>query len=215
MARTPIDKNSRSPFIKQLYNTVDAASRKTVFLDRDGTINKNINYITNIQQLHFLPGVLDGIKIFNKHNVVVIVITNQPVIARGLATPKDIARLHDAMIDKLANKGAYIDAIYFCPHHPEKHHPDISRYALQYRIECECRKPKLAMLKEAVKDFNINLSSAYFIGDSSTDIKAGEGLGIKTLLLKTGFKGEDKKYLVEPDYISDNFRDAVDRVINY
>lgn len=202
-------------FIRQVYKKEDASFRKTVFLDRDGIINREVNYLSRLEQFSFLPGVLDGIKKFNNHSVVVIVITNQPVVARGLATIKDVKLINDTLVTMLNKKNAYINAVYFCPHHPERNHPDIPPQALKYRIKCQCRKPKLAMFKAAIKDFNINLQSAYLVGDRTIEIEAGKKLGIPTILVETGFGGRDNKYPIKSDYISIDFSHAVDIIVNH
>lgn len=200
-------------FTKQVYYKTNAVSRKTVFLDRDGILVEEVNYLSAPQQLHILPGVSEGIKKLNKANVVIIVITNQPVIARGLASIKDVKSINETLVSILNKKHAFINAFYFCPHHPERNHPDIPPRAMKYRIKCECRKPKLAMFRKAIKDFNINLKAAYLVGDRTTDIKAGKSLGIPTILVKTGYGGRDNTYPVSPDYISNNFGQATDIII--
>lgn len=172
-------------FVKKIYKKEDALSRKTVFLDRDGTLIKQTNYLSDPSQIHLLPKVTEGIKKLNSHNIIVIIVTNQPVIARGLATIDKVKLINNTLIEMLNKRKAYINAIYFCPHHPERHHSDIPPKAMKYRIDCDCRKPKIAMLKKAVSDFNINLEKAFIIGDNSRDIKAGENLGIKTIPMET------------------------------
>lgn len=216
MGRASVEKHviSMDQFIKQIYEKANASSRKTVFLDRDGILNKEVNYLFSPRQVHFLPGVSDGIKKLNNYNIVVIVVTNQPVVARGLASIKDVKQINNFLVNLLNKEHAYINAVYFCPHHPERDHPDIPLYAMKYRIECECRKPKVAMLRKAIEDFNINLKSAYIVGDRTADIKAGENLGIKTILIKTGYEGRDNKYPIMPDYVSKDFSHAVDIIIN-
>ncbi len=201
-------------FISQVYKKIDASSKKTVFVDRDGTINKEVHYLANPNQLKIIPGVIDGIKKLNKYDIAVIVISNQPVIARGLATLEDVRLINDTLVNLLDKEGAYINAIYFCPHHPERNHPDIPVHAMKYRIECECRKPKLAMFKKAIKDFNINLKSSFVVGDRTEDIKAGEDLGIQTILVETGFGGKDNKYPILPNYKCGNLLNAADIIIN-
>ncbi len=200
-------------FIKQIYKKKAASSRKTVFLDRDGVLIQKVNYLSSPKQVRLIPGVSEGIKKLNNHNIIIIVVTNQPVIARGLATIKDVKLINDTLVNLLNEKGAYINAVYFCPHHPERNHPDIPVYAMRYRIECECRKPKLAMIRCAIEDFNINLETAFLVGDRTADIKAGENLGIPTILMKTGFAGLDNTYPISPDYIANNFGLAADIII--
>lgn len=200
-----------SNFVRQIYKKEDAFSRKTVFLDRDGTIlNNKVEYLSDPSQIHLLPGVAEGIKRLNSDNIVVIVVTNQPVIARGLATIKDVKLISNTLVKMLNKKHAYLNAIYFCPHHPERHHPDIPKSAMKYRAKCECRKPKLAMFRKAIEDFNINLEAAFLVGDRASDIKTGENLGITTILVKTGYGSQDKSYPVKPGYVVSDFSHVVD-----
>lgn len=197
-----------SYFVKQIYKKEDAFIRKTVFLDRDGTLIKSkAEYISDPSQVHLLPKVAEGIKRLNSYNTVLIVVTNQPVIARGLATIKDVKLINDTLIAMFNKKHAYINAMYFCPHHPETNHPDIPPIAMKYRIECECRKPKLGMLNKAVEDFNINLEKAFIVGDNTRDIKAGENLGLTTILVRTS---AENNYPIRPDYVAFDFSHAVD-----
>ncbi len=205
-------------FIKQIYKRSLKTSykkegiylRKTVFLDRDGVLINNVDYLSDPSQIHLLPEVVEGIKRLNAENAVLVVVTNQPVIARGLATIKDVQLINDTLVTMLNNKQAYINAIYSCPHHPERNHADIPQYAMKYRIECECRKPGTAMLKKAVEDYNISLKEAFIIGDSTRDIKAGESLGITTILVKKDHQEEYNNYPIRPDYVVSNFSKAVD-----
>lgn len=199
-----------SYFFKQIYRKEDALSRKTVFLDRDGVLINKVDYLSNPSQIHLLPKVAEGIKRLNAANAVLIVVTNQPVVARGLATIKDVKLINDTLVATLNKKHAYINAIYFCPHHPESHHPDIPPSAVKFRVKCQCRKPKIAMLKKAVRDFNINLEKTFIIGDSLSDIKAGKNLGIITILSKTGHSEKDKNDTASPDYVASDFSEAVD-----
>lgn len=198
-----------SYFGQQIYRREDASLKKTVFLDRDRTLIKQINYLSEPSQIHLLPKVAQGLKRLNADNTVLIVVTNQPVIARGLATVRDVELINNILITMLNKKHAYINAVYFCPHHPETHHPDIPPCAMKYRIECECRKPKLAMLRKAVEDFNINLENSFIVGDATRDIKTGENLGIRTILMKTGY-ASDNAYTIKPDYVVSDFSHAVD-----
>lgn len=200
-----------SNFVKQIYKKEDASLRKTVFLDRDGTlINNKVEYISDPSQVHLLPKVAKGIRKLNVNKIVLIVVTNQPVIARGLATIKDVKLINNALIKTLNKKQAYINAIYFCPHHPERHHPDIPRSAMKYRIDCDCRKPKLAMLKKAVKDFNINLEKTFIVGDRDSDVIAGKRLGVATIFIQKDYKNSVNSYSIKPDYVVSDFSQGVD-----
>ena len=154
--------------------------QKAVFLDRDGTINKYVGFLRNIDEFELIDGVADAIKKINSVGYLVIVVTNQPVIARGEMTFDELDMIHNKMETLLGKKGAYLDAIYFCPHHPDKGY-DGERPEL--KIECNCRKPRPGMLLKAAKDFNIDLSKSWMVGDSQNDISAGIGAGCKTAFI--------------------------------
>ena len=157
-----------------------ANMRPCVFLDRDGTINKEVNLLSDPSQMELLPGAAEAIRMINKSGYLAIVVTNQPQIARNLCNFADLRRIHDRLETLLGEKGAYLDAIYFCPHHPDKGYPEERP---EYKIECSCRKPKPGMLLKAAEDFNIDLSASYMIGDSPRDVGAGEAAGVKKAVL--------------------------------
>ena len=150
--------------------------QKAIFLDRDGTINKMVGFITKPEQFELLPGVAKAIKAINKSGYLAIVITNQPVIARGDCTFEQLQTIHNKMETELGKEGAFVDAIYVCPHHTDK---GFSGERPEYKCDCDCRKPKPGLLLQAAKDFNIDLSQSYMIGDSDGDVKAGENAGVK------------------------------------
>lgn len=154
--------------------------QKAIFLDRDGVINKYIGFLRNIDDFELIEGVSDAIKKINKSGYLAIVITNQPVIARGEVTISQLNEIHNKMETLLGQQGAYLDGLYYCPHHPDRgYEGEVS----EFKIDCECRKPKPGMLFKAAKDFNINLSQSWMIGDSDNDIKAGIAAGCKTALI--------------------------------
>ena len=150
--------------------------QKAIFLDRDGTINKMVGFITKPEQFELLPGVAKAIKAINKSGYLAIVITNQPVIARGDCTFEQLQTIHNKMETELGKEGAFVDAIYVCPHHTDK---GFSGERPEYKCDCDCRKPKPGLLLQAAKDFNIDLSQSYMIGDSGRDVKAGKNAGVK------------------------------------
>ncbi len=150
--------------------------QKAIFLDRDGTINKSNGFITKPEQFELLPDVSEAIKKINKSGYLAIVITNQPVIARGDCTFEELDLIHAKMETELGKNGAFIDGLYFCPHHTDKGFPGERP---EYKCDCECRKPKAGLFIQAAKDFNIDLSQSYMIGDSENDVKAGENAGCK------------------------------------
>ncbi len=174
--------------------------QKAVFLDRDGTINKYVGFLRNPDEFELLPGVANAIKDINSSGYLAIVVTNQPVIARGEVTYKQLQDIHNKMETLLGLEGAYLDSIYFCPHHP---HKGFIGEILELKIECDCRKPKPGMLLKAADDFNIDLSSSWMIGDSEIDVKAGKAAGCRTALIGT------------TDYLQDVTVCSLEEFVNY
>lgn len=162
--------------------------QKTVFLDRDGTINKYVGFLRNINDFELLPGVAEAIRKMNASGYLAIVVTNQPVIARGEVSFEELTEIHNKMETLLGAEGAYIDAIYYCPHHP---HKGYEGEVPELKIECDCRKPKPGMLLKAAEDFNIDLSRSWMLGDGENDIKAGKAAGCRTALIGNGEYGQD------------------------
>src|SRR3989344_7020513 len=169
-----------------------------VFLDRDGVVNEEVNLLTKPEQIKLIDGVAEGIKLLNKNEILTIIVTNQPVVARNLITEEQLKRINEELLNQLKKRGAHIDALYYCPHHPEKNHLEANN--LRYRKECECRKPKTGMIKKATKRFKINTNDSYVIGDQTVDIQLGKNAGSKTILVETGYGGRDNKYDVVADY---------------
>ena len=162
--------------------------QRAIFLDRDGTINKYVGFLRNIDEFELLTGVSEAIKRINESGYLAIVVTNQPVIARGEVTVPELQMIHNKMETLLGAEGAYLDAIYYCPHHP---HRGYLGEVEALKIECECRKPKPGMLLKAVEDFNIDLSQSWMIGDGENDVKAGKAVGCRTALIGTESYDQD------------------------
>lgn len=154
--------------------------QKAIFLDRDGTINKYVGFLRNIDDFELLPSVADAIKQINNSGYLAIVVTNQPVIARGEVTRKELQEIHNKMETLLGEEGAYLDAIYYCPHHP---HKGYDGEVPELKIDCDCRKPKPGMLLKAAQDFNVDLSQSWMVGDGENDVKAGKAAGTHTALI--------------------------------
>ncbi len=163
--------------------------QKAIFLDRDGTINKYIGFLRNIDDFELLPGVADAVRKINESEYLAIVVTNQPVIARGEVTVQELQLIHNKMETLLGAEGAYLDAIYYCPHHP---HKGYEGEIPELKIDCECRKPKPGMLHKAAEDFNIDLNQSWIVGDSENDIKAGKAAGCKAALIGSMDFRQDK-----------------------
>ena len=160
--------------------------QKAVFLDRDGTINKYVGFLRNIDDFELIDGVTKAIKKINQSGYLAIVVTNQPVIARGEVTWEEVNEIHKKMATLLGKDGAYVDAIYICPHHPDK---GFEGERPEYKIDCDCRKPKPGLLLQAAKDFNIDLSQSIMIGDSNRDVEAGEAAGCKAVKVEQNIPG--------------------------
>lgn len=165
---------------------------KAVFLDRDGTIARDVPYCSRPEDFELLPGVAEGIKELNKHGFKVVVITNQSGIARGYFTEEMLARIHDKMLKELAQQGAQVDAIYYCPHHPDDN--------------CDCRKPKPEMVFEAARDLDIDLSQSYVIGDNEMDMELARRAGCRGAV-KLGEHPENNSFTVK------TFKQAVNKIL--
>ena len=163
--------------------------QKAIFLDRDGTINKYVGFLKHIEDFELIDGVAEAIKKINNSGYLAIVITNQPVIARGEVTIQELELIHQKMETELGKAGAYIDGLYYCPHHP---HKGYKGEIPELKIDCDCRKPKPGMILQALKELNIDQSQSWMIGDGENDIKAGIAAGCRTLLIGQEDFGQDK-----------------------
>lgn len=180
--------------------------QKCIFVDRDGTLNRYVGLLADAEVLELEEQVPDAVKLAHKKGYLVIVITNQPVIARNLCSLKELEQIHNRLEVLLGEQGAYVDAIKFCPHHPDKGYPE---ERTEYKIPCHCRKPEIGLIEEAAAEFHIDLSNSYMIGDTTTDIRTGKNAGLKTVLVQTGVAGRDGKYSDKPDQIARNLLEAV------
>ena len=163
--------------------------QKAIFLDRDGTINKYVGFLRNIDEFELENGVVEAIKLINKSGYLAIVVTNQPVIARGEVSIAELQTIHNKMETLLGLEGAYLDGIYFCPHHP---HKGYEGERPEYKIDCQCRKPKPGMLLKAAEDFNIDLSKSWMIGDGENDVGCGKNAGCRTAAINCDFGADIK-----------------------
>lgn len=152
--------------------------QKAIFLDRDGTINKYVGFLRSIDDFELLPDAAEAIRLINESGYLAVIVTNQPVIARGEVTLAELDEIHKKMETLLGAKGAYLDAIYFCPHHP---HSGFAGEIKALKIDCDCRKPKPGMLRRAAMDLNIDLASSFMIGDGENDVLAGKNAGCRSL----------------------------------
>ena len=154
--------------------------QKAIFLDRDGTINRYVGFLRKKEQFELLPGVAEAIRKINASGYLCIVVTNQPVIARGEVTVPELEEIHRKMETLLGLEGAYLDGLYYCPHHP---HKGYAGEVPELKIDCSCRKPKPGMLLQAAKDYNIDLSRSWMVGDGENDVLAGRNAGCRTALI--------------------------------
>ena len=173
--------------------------QKAIFLDRDGTLNKYVGFLRDINELELLDGVTDAVKEINASGYLAVVVTNQPVIARGEVTVPELNGIHNKLETLLGNEGAYIDGLYYCPHHPDK---GFEGEIPELKFECSCRKPKPGMLIKASEDLNIDLKASWMIGDGKNDVEAGRNAGCRTIYIGTDGS-------VESDFRADTLKDAV------
>jgi D-glycero-D-manno-heptose 1,7-bisphosphate phosphatase len=183
-------------------------TNRAVFLDRDGVITPEPpHYAHELKQLAFIPKSADAVRLLNENGFLVIIVSNQAGIARGYYQEEDAALFNQAMREKLAEEGAHIDAIYYCPHHPEA---TVGRY----RVDCDCRKPKPGMLIRAERELNIDLKQSFLVGDKLSDIEAGKRAGCKTIMVKTGHGNDELKSSdVDCNYIAYNLYNAVEHIL--
>lgn len=183
--------------------------QKAIFLDRDGTINKKNGLVYLEDQFELEDCAVEAIRKINRSGYLAIVITNQPVVARGLCQVEDVERIHMKMETLLGREGVYLDAVKYCPHHPDKGYPEENP---AYKIPCHCRKPDIGMIEECARQFNIDLSQSWMVGDTTIDIQTGVNAGVRTALVLTGDAGKDNKYTVTPDLVCADLSEAVDAI---
>lgn len=181
-----------------------------VFLDRDGVINEEVGYIDSLDKLKIISCAYEAIKLINQSGMQVVIVSNQAGVAKGIFTEDFVQTTHDYLQRILSRQGAYINSIYYCPHHPTEGEKP-------YQQVCECRKPAPGMLLRAAQDLNIDLKRSYMIGDRFRDIEAAKKAGVQGILVKTGYgqgllrdDGPDKETPDrQPDYIAADILEAV------
>tara|TARA_Y100000389_G_scaffold166278_1_gene170905 strand:- start:5863 stop:7170 length:1308 start_codon:yes stop_codon:yes gene_type:complete len=203
-----IKKDIKFGIVKSLKKKTKKAA---IFIDRDGTINKEVNHLNNHKQLKLIKSSAKAISKINKSGKLAIVITNQPAISRGNLNLNDLKVIHNKMETLLGKNGAYVDRIYYCPHHPDK---GFVGEIKKLKIKCNCRKPNIGMIKNAKKDLNIDFKNSWVVGDSTRDILAAKRAGMRSILVKTGYAGKDKIYKVNPDFTTKDLNEAVDLILN-
>jgi histidinol-phosphate phosphatase family protein len=178
-------------------------SNRAVFLDRDGVINEEVNYLSRPEDFQLLPRAAAAIRLLRKHGWRVIVVTNQSGVTRGYYTDADVAAIHERMRRDLARAQTQLDAVYFCPHHPDD--------------DCDCRKPRTLLFERAATDFDLDLAASYFVGDKLTDLLPGKALGGHTILVLTGYghqeQGLARQQGFQPDHVADDLYSAAQWII--
>lgn len=187
-----------------------ATPQRAIFLDRDGTLNADTDCLRRADELELLPGVAEAVHELNQAGWRTVVVTNQPVIAKGFCDEVELQRIHNKLESLLGRGHAFLDRIYFCPHHPEK---GFAGERADLKIDCDCRKPKTGMIKKAVADLNIDLKQSWFIGDTTTDVQTAKNAGLKSILVRTGAGGRDGKFSATPDFVFDTLAEAVDFIV--
>jgi len=173
-------------------------TKRAVFLDRDGTMAKDVHYCRRPEDFRLFPNTAKAIKLLSEHGFKVIVITNQSGIARGYFTEEALTQIHEKMKTELAKEGAWIDGIYYCPHHPDDN--------------CNCRKPKPKLVLQAAKEHDIDLKHSFVVGDLSLDIDMGKAVGCKTILL---LDSPQEDMNISPDYIASDLLEATQYVLQW
>ncbi|MFZ2154967.1 MAG: HAD-IIIA family hydrolase, partial [Bradyrhizobium sp.] len=181
-----------------------------VFIDRDGTINREVDHLRDPDQFELLPGVESAIKRLNASEYRCCVVTNQPVVARGECSPEGLRQIHNKMETLLGRQGAFVDRIYYCPHHPHRGFPG---ERAELKIDCNCRKPKTGMIDRAAQEFNIARERSWLIGDATVEIETARRAGLKSVLVETGYAGLDYRAWATPDAIVPDLAAAVSFIL--
>ena len=184
--------------------------QRAVFLDRDGTLIPDRDCLRAAEQLELLPDVAEAVRRFNHNGWRVIVVTNQPVIAKGWCSESELQRIHNKLETLLGQQHAFLDRIYFCPHHPEA---GFEGERKDLKIRCDCRKPAPGMIQRAGTDLNLDLAQSWLIGDTTTDVQTARNAGLKSILVRTGCAGADAKFAATPDFTFDNLNAAADYIL--
>jgi len=183
--------------------------QRAIFLDRDGVINIDTDLIKTPEELELYPFASSSIREINNSDYLAIVITNQSAVARNLCTEAELRIIHNKLDTLLGEGHSKLDALYYCPHHPHGGFPEENP---AYKVDCHCRKPKPGMLIDAARDFNLDLSQSWFIGDSERDVLAGRAAGVKTIGVRTGHAMIGSS--IQPDFMLDDLKEAVGFILN-
>lgn len=186
-------------------------SKIAVFIDRDGTMSEEVGYVNHLSRFKLLENTAAAVKLLNEAGILAIVATNQAGVARGYFEEPMINKVHEKLKKELAKSGASVDAIYYCPHHPSAGKPP-------YRTECNCRKPKPGMILKAKDDFDIDLTRSYMVGDKISDVEFGLKLGLKSIMVMTGYgigeyEHQRQDWKVKPDFMAGDLLEAVKWIV--
>lgn len=182
-----------------------ARRRPAVFLDRDGTLNVEKGHLADAAQLELVPGAAEALRALRQAGFRIVVVTNQPVIARGEASEADIAAVHRKLEWELGRDGAYVDGIYLCPHHPDSGFPGERR---ELKIACDCRKPATGMVDRACAELHLDREGSWLVGDQTRDLELARRAGLRSVLVRTGAAGADGHYPANPDFTADDLAAA-------
>jgi D-glycero-D-manno-heptose 1,7-bisphosphate phosphatase len=186
---------------------------RAVFLDRDGTINEEVGYLSDLAQLKLIPGVGAAIKKLNEAGLKVVLVTNQSGVARGYFTESFVQETHARLEQMLRDEGARLDGIYYCPHHPTAGSPP-------YTVACDCRKPGTGLIDRAARDLAIDVKKSYVVGDKWSDVELGQRAGAHAILVKSGFASDDPgnvrpPHVVAPDFVAHDLAEAVAWIVRH
>ena len=183
-----------------------SAPQPAVFLDRDGTLNVELDGLTSAAELALLPGVGAAVRTLNERGIRAVVVTNQPVIAKGFCSEAEVQQIHRRLAMLLGQEHAFLDRIYYCPHHPEKGFPG---ERTDLKISCDCRKPGTGMIERAARELNLDLKRSWLVGDTSTDMQTARNAGLGAVLVRTGHGGRDAKYTAQADAVFETLGEAL------
>jgi len=203
-----IERDINSGMVEQLSAR---ALRSAVFLDRDGTINREVDHLRDAAQLELLPGAAEAIRRINRSGRLAVVVTNQPVLARGELTEDGLDQIHARLESLLGENGAFLDRIYVCPHHPDRGFPgEVSAL----KMDCACRKPSIGLIEQARRELGIGSNASWLVGDSTADVEAARRAGLRSVLVRTGHAGRDDKRPLRPDYTAPDLAAAADWILH-
>lgn len=182
-----------------------------IFLDRDGTLNMEVDRVKKAEELEIIEGVWNAVRMVNHSSYRCVVVTNQPVVARGECSVDELRNIHNKLETVLGRHGAYLDAIYYCPHHP---HAGYDGEVKDLKIECSCRKPAAGLIEQASREMNLDLARSWLIGDSTVDVRTARNAGLRSIIVETGYSGRDGRFPDAPDHVVPDLETAVRLILD-